>query len=438
MNLSENELVRATIDYLKVTFYGENFTIGFLTKKQQKLFEILKINPEQFEENYRVRGYNTTYEFDEDILIGVDPANKGSVEEYIEHYCLEISGTPYHQLEERGVDMLELLKFCNESAHRVNRIDIAIDDFGIMNLNTLKNKIRNDIYLSSFRALVKGGKRSTEIQESKYDHIVQDYVDMSGFRPKIIDGRKGYSSTWGSKTNGATELQFYDKAAERLVKGSGVTLSQWLRFEMRFGRLGNRGDQVLEQTIQSIESQTFGSFAKSLLYGLIEFKEIPDNKDINEIKRNRNMKNCPIWRDYKKFLNNAEKIKIPYQQKELEKSVSRSIKWAQDDWTSTLIKFGLTGNYYLERQGIVDYIKRKGLSYKLLAQARNYIISTKGQVLSDNKLIENLQTMIESYCDNSQDINLYEEYRKLKEKTQLKMKERDKFYDEIINSEEKE
>ena len=128
---------------------------------------------------------------------------------------------------------------------------------------------------------------AAEIQESKYDHIVQDYVDMSGFRPKIIDGRKGYSSTWGSKTNGATELQFYDKAAERLVKGNGVTLSQWLRFEMRFGRLGNRGDQVLEQTIQSIESQTFGSFAKSLLYGLIEFKEIPENKDINEIKRNR-------------------------------------------------------------------------------------------------------------------------------------------------------
>ena len=434
MEFSENELVRATIDYLKVTFYGENFSIGSLTNNQRRLFEILQIDPEKFEENYRVRGYNTTYEFDEDILIGTDPANKGSVEEYIEHYCLEISGTPFHQLEERGVDMLELLKFCNESAHRVNRIDIAVDDFGIMNINTLKNKIRNDIYLSSFRALVKGGKRSTEIQETKYDQVVQDYIEMSGFRPKIIDGRKGYSSTWGSKTNGSTELQFYDKAAERTVKGSGVSLSQWLRFEMRFGRLGQRGDQVLEQTIKSIENETFGSFAKSLLYGLIEFKEIPENKDINEIKRNRNMKNCPIWRDYKKFLNNAEKVKVPYLQLELEKSVSRSIKWANDDWTSTLIKFALTGNYFLEKQGIVDYIKRKGLSYKLLAQARNYIISTKGVVLSDNKLIENLQTMIDSYCDNASEVNLYEEYRKLREETRRKMKARDKFMDDIINS----
>ena len=433
---NENELVKSTIDYLKVTFYFEDFNIGRLTKNQKELFKILKLDPLKFEENYRVRGYNKTYEYDEDILIGCDPANKGNVEEYVEHYCLEISGSPYHQLEERGVDMLSLLKFCNSLPHKVGRIDIAIDDFGIMDIKTIKSKINNDIYTSSFRAIKKGGKRANENNESLYDQVIQDYIDKMGFRPHYIDGRKGYSATWGSRKNGATELQFYDKVAERLVNGLGVTLDQWLRFEMRFGRLGLKGDYVLENAIKAIEEEKFGEFSKSLLSGLIEFKEVPKGQELINIKENRNMNNCPIWRDYKKFLDNAEKVKVPYKQASLEKSVERSVNWARNDWTSTLIKFGLTGKYDIQNQGIVEYIKKKGLSFKVLSEARNYLMSKEGRLLSDGELLENLQVMIDSYCEDCNEINLKEEYNKLVNKNKRTMSAAEEFIDDIINGEE--
>lgn len=439
--MQENELVKATIDYLKVTFYFDEFDITNLSELDLELLRIMKLDPIMFEEEHRVRGYNKTYRYDEDVLIGVDPQNKGVVEEYVEHFCLELSGTPLHQLEEKGMNLLELLTFCESVPHKVNRIDIAIDDFGIMNLETLKNKISNDVYVSGFRALFKGGKRSTEQIESNYDEILQDAVEVLGYRPRVIDSRKGYSATWGSKLNGATELQFYDKAAERKAHSSPVSLKQWNRFEMRFGRLGNRGNQVLKRSIEAINKNSFGILARSLLSGLIEFKEIPENKSLENLKKNNHMRDCPIWRDYRKFLSGAEKIEIPYEQGALEKSVERSLSWVQSDWNSTIIKFAMTGDYHMDKSGIAKYIAKHGISFKMIAQARNYVIKTQNKVLSDEEILDNFEIFINSYIDPS-DIDEYEidikaMYKRKKERNQMMMTSQDKFFDNILNGDEK-
>lgn len=368
--------------------------------------------------------YQSTFIFDEDVKIGVSPSNMAKIKGVKNQFVVDLSGSACRHFEERGGSWVELISRLSVMPVRFNRIDLALDDIdGYLDVRLLKDKIAHQEFTSAFRGRKENGKIGDEIYE-----IALPEEDDLGSNPKLIDTRKGYTCSFGSR-NQPVFLNIYDKLMERSSKGIVVGVREWIRFEVSFIRY--KCESVVRKLIlPSLKDKSFGKTVAGIMRGLIEFKEG------NQYDRTiyRNMYKLPIWRQYSKFLGGAKKIKVPSDQAKVEQSVTRTIDWAKGYWLSSLIKIFGCGNVGSAEiiDALDDYVKEKGISWKVICQIKNFL-RAKGIEKDTKEILLDMQCMVDTFGGS---INITDSFIKTFEKEQKRMLASERFISDIEIDEE--
>jgi hypothetical protein len=189
------------------------------------------------------------------------------------------------------------------------------------------------LFTSNFRQ-----RKSVRLGMINYD--VEAVEADDGFDvPLTNDNPKGWSFTLG-KVN-SIQLQIYDKLKERLAKGVHTNLDSWVRFEMRYGSIGDRGETVFRLSLLALQNKCFGVLCTQLLRWLIDFK------DTDEKFSNRNMDKVPSWKPYDDFLGGVSGNSLPVNQGRAEASVITSVSWIMNQWAKTAVTLCKVSRKYM-------------------------------------------------------------------------------------------
>ena len=337
-----------------------------------------------------------------------------------DQFVIDLSGQACRHFEARGGSWIELISRLSKLPVRFNRIDLALDDIdGYLDVRMLKDKITNQEFTSAFRGRKKNGKIGDEI----YELALPEEDDLSPI-PRLIDSKRGYTCSFGSR-NEPVFLNIYDKLMERSSKGFVTGVREWVRFEVSFIR--EKCETVVRKLVlPSLQDETFGKTVSGIMRGLIEFKE---GKQY-ERDSNNNICRLPIWRQYKKFLGGAEKIKVPSNQAKVEQSVTRTMDWAKGYWLSSLIKIFGGGEICTTEifKKLGEYIKEKGISWRVISQIKNYC-SSKNINKSTEEILGDIQLMLDTFGG---DVNVVEVFNKQLEEERKRMQSSERFLSELM------
>lgn len=413
----------ALIDWLRFTCLWQADFVhpDAFTKRLSELLmiDLSRVSPSE-RNSLGNLGYGETLTYDEDLLIGTHPQGNIRIDGARDQFIVEISGQSCRHFEARGGDWVSLLSFLDAHPVRFNRIDLALDDIdGSLDIAQLKEKIYKQQFTSSFRGVKENGKIGDEqfrLAMPSYDDLEEDLGN-----PYIRDTRQGYTCTFGSRAY-PIMLNIYDKLMERASKGIVAGVRNWVRFEVSITK--NKVNPAIKLlVIPSLKEGTFGKTVAGIMRGLIEFKEGTDyGRDSNN-----NIHRLSIWRQYKKFLGNAEKIKIPSNQAKTEESVQRSIRWASEYWAKALIKLFGSGNVSLPviANAVADKIRDGALNWKVLAEIKNYMRSNGNKTMTTAEILENIQMYLDNFGGMIDVASVFEEQC---QKSLGSMTDRDEFY----------
>lgn len=422
----------ALIDWLRFTCPWK-FENQYSSELMKKLASLLFIDLKKISSSDRNSlgnlGYGSTLVFEEDLLIGVEAKSNIKIDGFADQFIVEISGQACRHFEQRGGDWVELLSFLDENQARFNRIDLALDDIdGSLDIKLLKQKIYEQRFSSSFRAVKANGK----VGDEQYKLVmpdIDDLEDQDSSDPYIRDTRLGYTCTFGNRSL-PLMLNIYDKLMERASKGFVAGVRNWIRFEVSITK-NKVNPAVKKLVIPAMKEGSFGKLVAGIMRGLIEFKE----GDSYERDSYRHINRLPIWRQYSKFLKGAEAIKLPSNQQKVEETVARSLQWANGYWSKALLKFFGTGETSFGDivHGLIDKIRDGVIDWKMIAQIKNYL-KQQGKDLTTHQIFENIQTYIDTF--GSEAIDVEEVFKNQYQEKVEKLDERDAFFSDLYVGEE--
>ena len=364
-----------------------------------KVLTLLKVEPKRLSQSptnaLGSLNYQATFIYESDVKVGIDPKGTAVVAGCPGQFVIDLSGSACRHFEQRGGDWGELIDGLAQMSVKFNRIDLAMDDIdGVLQVNEIKDKIARLEFTSAFRARTQGGKVCDEtycIGEPFVDDLDED-DEKDNF--KVLDTRKGYTATFGSRSNPVL-LNIYDKKAEREVNAGGTSAQSWIRFEASF--LRHKCESVVRKLlIPAFREKKFGRVIASIIHGLIEFKDTSSSAISRDV--NRSMNKLSIWPPYENFLQGVQAIKVPTNQSKVEESVARTIKWATGYWKGSLLK--LFGTYSLGMVSVCKELKKKvakeGIPWSTVCQMTEYYKQNKIEV-SAQDVLEQLQAILDRY-----------------------------------------
>lgn len=161
---------------------------------------------------------------------------------------------------------------------RVKRVDFAADDtIGLLNLELIAYKLGEGEVVSRFK---KWRKWFTETE--------------IGSKEQFFSG-----VTIGSRES-ESYIRIYDKALEQRKKGISDVPAHWIRVELE--TKGDRAEELAKRFVGLIEASDRANLIRSLLFGLIDFKN-PEVEDTNKSR----WKTCNWWAN---FLDEVSKMTL--------------------------------------------------------------------------------------------------------------------------------
>ena len=253
---------------------------------------------------------------------------------------LEVSGTGCRQLEELGVDLLELLSqlYKVPGAH-VTRLDNATDliNDNLITMDWLKYKIFDEVsYISKFKSVYKPKgfyKIRTSDAGTKYHEEHGDSIEF------------------GSRTS-TSMLVIYDKLLEREEKlGKAIDVDSWLRFELRC--FGDKANTLSKKLVNEISKNEFADFSKSLLYEHLDIKTKEVKDEFFRSTRQHTWLTDPLWAD---FMDRVSKVKI-VSQNGFEADFVKTRNWFEKAAFTTQATLGLM--YEEDERTKIDSLDRE-------------------------------------------------------------------------------
>jgi len=372
-----------------IDYYRIDFLIKFDESdgRIDRLFKALKLNIYEYDLNWTSGHYETIRNYDDSTQLLVNPKpgmNEEKKDVDLDFYTLELKGEGCRAFESRGGDWKELFQVTMSINFSVSRIDIALDDFGIMKLDEVKKKITNHEYTSIFRATAK----------QKYKPI--DPISKEDFNtPYIRQDDQGYNKQSWSATFGAdtaqVQLQLYDKFQERDFRGVEVAKDQWIRLEMRFRK--GKGNTAFAKVYRSLCDNDFNLMALSLLHGLLEFKEQKINGHSQATFDYRVRNRYDIWKPYDKFLQGAlaSKVKPNDIKENPSKFFIRRMKWFSGATANTLLMmFGADPDHFFEniQEAMIPYLNDEKFGFTQRNQINRYRQSIGKDMVTLHELID--------------------------------------------------
>lgn len=302
--------LNACIDWLQVTFKNEIL----LTK----ILDLLDMRRKDFFESSGMYGYSKGL-YSEGITVLYRPHN---VEMGIH---LQLSGTGCRILEQKEgfswVDFLNRIKdFENEGIEiNISRLDIALDDHrGYFTLKELINKVKRGELTSKF-------KKAVRIET----------ID-------IETGKSEGNTVYFGRASSNIRIRMYEKAHELRYKYKGIEIDEnetWNRIELQ---LRNERAKKMFEILLSNDQNDFSKEVKGVLSNYLQFRS--RSKDKNKSR-------WPIWKKWKNFIGEVEKIKLTISEKE--KGLIHSYIHVEKQYSALLATF--------ERAGLsVDMLLRAG------------------------------------------------------------------------------
>ncbi len=352
----------ALIDYLKFEVLYD-FDDKEHLKEIEELFRLLKLDINQFVEEPGKEGFEHSRTYDENTYLYYSPGssinNKLGCESFFE---IELRGSACRLFELRGGSWKDLFNYFLTIPFQLNRVDIAKDDInGIVDFDSLKEHIRNQHFVSTFRTTKKDIpaelKKIGYMWDFKFDknlinNFASDIDEIELLKSYREVDKTGFTADFGSK---GSKLQFeiYDKKVERIVNGCPSPLAQWLRFEMRY--FHEKAQGVLPYLVEALKYDHLDELASNLLFGMMDFKDVGDEKYRTHYGR---YPTCNWWIDF--LGSEAEKLKVAYPTK-LDTTLDRSIRWIYSGVIKTLMQV-----YATDCTGAnLSYILQKGFALKL-------------------------------------------------------------------------
>lgn len=401
MNRLSEPCARSIIDYFKPSF---NFAIN--SEEASKLFVILKIEEDRFIQETSLRDNMLEHRvYDQSVHIYLNPSDKAERAGVIDYFTVELSGQACREFELRGGSWLELLEFMVKTDSRLLQLHLAKDAMnGMLPFEELKRKVEREEFISSFRRSRAGGSvaksessGSTALRNEERYYYGLDYSDLrqAEYNDSVnIVSKVGWSATFGRRES--CQLQIYDKLVERATQANyKAPFKAWLRIEMRWG--SDKADIVKPMLYDALRNDRLDELTSSLLFQLLDFKEIPPNVDRS------NYNKLPTWQPWLDFLGpDSEKIKISplegYQP-----SVQRSIDWISYGVARTLLKLYLIdeGRTMAEviNRGIADKILQGKLDNRLLSEVNNYLrmVDPERKPLQHEKTLARIHSIYKDY-----------------------------------------
>lgn len=390
----------ALIDWFRFTCLW-SLDVDHPCAETRQLFQLLKVNSEVFTtgKNYLYAlNYAETIVFDADVKVGIHPKEEAKVLGVPDQFIVDLSGSACRSFEMRGGSWKELIDFLCSSSCRFNRIDLALDDIdGVLDMDYIRNRISLQAFSSVFRGKKMNGKVGDEIFEKSWFEL----DDLDDKAMKVIDSRKGYTCTFGSR-HSSTLLNIYDKLSERESRGLIPGVQSWVRFEASFIR--DKCDYCVRHVLSdALKSGTFGKVVAGIMRGLIEFKEVPRNFFKSKVNvresMSRHIDRLKIDRRYSKFLSGVKSIKLPSNQAKVEASVQRTVNWAKGYWLGSLAALFASPSVALQTvlQSLGEKIDSKELlTWQFVCRIQSYARNV-GIEMTVDEILDNLQTYLNSF-----------------------------------------
>jgi len=375
---------QSLIDYYKI-----DFLIEFKESDERihNLFKALKLNIYEYDDNWSSGHFESIRNYDDSTQLLINPKpgmNQEKKDVDLEFFTLELKGEGCRAFESRGGDWLELFEATKKINFEVARIDISLDDFGIMKLEDVKKKINNHEYTSIFRATAK--QKYKPIDPINKEDFDTPYIRMDdqGYN------KQSWSATFGSE-NSQVQLQLYDKFQERDFRGVEVAKNQWIRLEMRFRK--RKGKTAFAKVYQSLKDNDFNLMALSLLHGLFEFKQQTIHGHAQATFDYRVRNRYDIWKPYEEFLQGAlvSKVKPNDIKENPSKFFLRRKKWFSRATANTLLMmFGADPDNFFEniQKAMIPYLEDKKFGYIQRNQINRYRLSIGKEMITLHELIE--------------------------------------------------
>ena len=330
MSLESKVKTTSVFDYFKfAVYYPWKDRDPEAVSYKAKLFECLGLDVRAFDVRAGDKNFDSKllYNGDTIVLYGARGNLPKGVNDY---YMVEMTGSACRSFELRGGSWLSLFELVNSVSHKVTRIDLANDDFsGIVPLEDkdgvmgLKTRCELMYFVSNFRQ-----RKSVRVGKLLYG--IEGVDDGAFGDGNIQDDPKGWSVTFGKVD--CIQLQIYDKNKERLARGVHTNLDSWVRFEMRFGSIGDRAETAFRLSYLALQNKCFGVLNCQLLRWLIDFKEVP-YKEYSRSKYDR----LPSWKPYDDFLGGVESNHMAINQGRVEATVTTSVSWIMNQWAKTCV-----------------------------------------------------------------------------------------------------
>lgn len=401
MNRISEPCARSIIDYFKPSF---NFSLN--SEEAKGLFKCLRIEEDRYIQESRLRDNMLEHRvYDQSVHIYLNPSDKAERAGIIDYFTVELSGQACREFELRGGSWEELLEFMINCDSRLLQVHLAKDALnGMLPFDELKRKVECEEFISSFRRSRAGGSvaksessGSSALRNEERYYYGLDYSDLrqAEYNDSVnIVSKVGWSATFGRRES--CQLQIYDKWVERATQANyKAPFNSWIRIEMRWG--SDKADIVKPMLYDALRNDRLDELTSSLLFQLLDFKEVPPNVDRS------NYNKLPSWKPWLNFLGpNAEKIKISplegYQP-----SVQRSIDWISYGVARTLLKLYLIDEgqtmYEVLNRGIADKILQGKLDNRLIAEVNNYLRVThpERKLLNHEKTLARIHSIFNDY-----------------------------------------
>ncbi|MFA6667201.1 MAG: replication initiation factor domain-containing protein [Bacilli bacterium] len=277
----------------------------------KRLFRALTLDINEYVDEGMTRSFMHKYRYGEYFYVLVEPRANSNVARQgsgLDYFFVDMDGSACREFESRttvyGSSWKHLCNVISDMPWHFTRNDVALDDFGIINLEKLKVKVNNHEYITSaFRGTGKTVyKPVLPVNQDNFDGVDSPVVRSY----QQSKNSTSWSTTWGTKQS--IEFQIYDKLAERLHRNVDVPYDQWIRFEMRFR--GDKADVSFVEMRDALNRDEFNTMAYSLLLGLIEFKQCTVNGKIRNSFDLKHAYEYDRWDDYDKFIGNVRALHI--------------------------------------------------------------------------------------------------------------------------------
>lgn len=292
-NTSQSGLI-AVVDWLSITFKTE--------KNITEIISLMDLENAYFLETNGQYGYKKGL-----VNNGIFLFYEGSPDMGI-HLQLTGSGCRYLEQIIDGFNWYNFFQRLSNFDINVTRLDIALDDFKkILSIPVLRKKIKNGECISRFK--------KARLMET---------VELN-------DGSTGGQTIYFGSPTSQIQIRFYEKNHEMKNKGIDHDHEYWNRYEIQ---LRKERAEKLFYMIGDKNNDDFVSEVKGILNNYIRF--------VNR-KNTKNKSRWPVYKAWKKFINDVDKIKLTIS--EAEKDIFDSYEWIKKQTAPTLamlVEAGLT------------------------------------------------------------------------------------------------